>query len=469
MFNISRPTAAQSDEVASPDLCPNTFNQIITSCIGDTAPLYWGGFWSTGVTNYSVTNNEFPTNPFEPVNLIGGAISDGIVGQTVSSTPSQVEEYQLVWKVYPRDAGTASVTDSAGGPGAVVVSTASTNSASTDSAPQGANIATNTETDTGGNTVTNTITGTASVTDSTGGLSAGSLSTASTDSAHQETKITIDIGIGNTATNITTGVGSDSATLTSSGTNIGPTGGATVTDSGNLVSTGSSTLDGGGGTTAAPQQPVAPTSADTAIPSADTEVIAIVSSQAVSELFSSYINPSLTALASTLTTTSTDAQGSPFTMVIGPGGIAWTPVAHSTGSPDLQPPMDPPVNPNGISGVPTITATATICASSGASAAGVLIGAATATDSALLGAAFGGTNTITTLTAGNLDIIYHKETFPNLVGIPRPTTITTPVVETNRDGSHWTISAVIIIVHTDGSWWNGGIGGFGLKGPRCIW
>ncbi len=269
-----------------------------------------------------------------------------------------------------------------------------------------------------------------------------------------------------------TGVGSDYATLTSSGSNIGPTGGATVTDSGNLPSTGSSTLDGGGvglGTTAAPQQPVAPTSADTAIPSGDTRVIAIVSPQAVSELFAPYVIPSLTGLASTLTTTSTDAQGSPFTMVIGPGGTAWTPVAHSTGAPDLQPPMDPPVNPNGISGVPTITATATISASSGASAAEILIGAATATDSALLAAVFGGTNTITTLTAGSLDIIYHKETFPNLVGIPRPTTITTPVVETNRDGSHWTISAAIIIVHTDGSWWNGGIGGFGLEGPRCIW
>jgi len=63
MFNISRPTAAQRDEVISPDLCPNTFNQIITSCIGDTAPLYWGGFWSTGVTNYSVTNNESPPIP----------------------------------------------------------------------------------------------------------------------------------------------------------------------------------------------------------------------------------------------------------------------------------------------------------------------------------------------------------------------------------------------------------------------
>ncbi len=133
----------------------------------------------------------------------------------------------------------------------------------------------------------------ASATDSTGGLGAGSLSTVSTDSAHEETKTTIDTGIGNTATNITTGVGSDSATLTSSGTNIGPTGGATVTDSGNLVPTESSTLGGGGvglGTTAAPQQPVTPTSADTAIPSGDTEVIAIVSSQAVSEVFAPYLS-----------------------------------------------------------------------------------------------------------------------------------------------------------------------------------
>ncbi len=130
MFNISRPTAAQSDEVASPDLCPNTFNQIITSCIGDTAPLYWGGFWSSGVTNYSVTNNEFPTNPFKLVNLIEGAISDGIVGQTASSTASVggadasgggisivvegVSAASAASVNGSSHAGTASVTDSAG-------------------------------------------------------------------------------------------------------------------------------------------------------------------------------------------------------------------------------------------------------------------------------------------------------------------------------------------------------------------
>ena len=105
-----------------------------------------------------------PTNPFENVNLIGGAISDGIVGQTASSTASVggadasgggistgvegVSAASAASVNGSSDAGTASVTDSAGGPGAGVVSTASTDSASTDSAPQGANIAINTETDT---------------------------------------------------------------------------------------------------------------------------------------------------------------------------------------------------------------------------------------------------------------------------------------------------------------------------------
>ena len=47
---------------------------------------------------------------------------------------------------------------------------------------------------------------------------------------------------------------------------------------------------------------------------------------------------------------------------------------------------------------------------------------------------------------------FSKATFSNLASITAPMTMTTPVAETNRDGSVFTVSAAIIIVGPGGTW-----------------
>ncbi|KAL8731409.1 MAG: hypothetical protein Q9181_004310 [Wetmoreana brouardii] len=75
----------------------------------------------------------------------------------------------------------------------------------------------------------------------------------------------------------------------------------------------------------------------------------------------------------------------------------------------------------------------------------------------------------TTIIVGGTTLHYSKETIQSLSTITAPTTITTPMVETNKDGSKFTVSAAIIIVGPGGTWWNGGTSGFGIRGPSCIW
>ena len=470
-FNISRPTGIRSDEIVSPDQCLYTFNQIITSCISDAAPLYWGGYLSTGITVFSVTNNVFPANPLDAAYFPDVSSSTGVAAPNTALTASGGE--------YGLGIGTSSVigdpsTASAGsatenGSGGPASSTDSPSALSTGSGISGAV----------SSAVLSqgiyTATGINSATDS--GLTVDSA--VATDSSPSTISEADTYGGMTAATNTATGTESSNPSQTASAIDPGSNARGT-----NMASSNATVSFGNGGASVPSIGTLSVSLLDTdtalfSLPTGDTEVIATVSSQVVNEIFAPYIIQSLTGLISTLTSTSTDAQGSLITLVVGPGGIAWTPVAQSSGSPDLQPPLNPPPIAIGtpgrttmgqaMSGSPSASPGSTQSTFAPSMTTGVPIGAATAIDPAILSAAFAGTNMLTTLTAGSENIIYHKSTFSNLIGIPKPTTITTPVVETNRDGSHWTISAAIIIVNTDGSWWNGGIGGFGLKGPSCIW
>lgn len=60
MFNTSHPTNAHCDGVASLDTCPETSDQIIAFCIGNTAPIYCSRFWQGSTSNYSVTKKSSP-------------------------------------------------------------------------------------------------------------------------------------------------------------------------------------------------------------------------------------------------------------------------------------------------------------------------------------------------------------------------------------------------------------------------
>ncbi|KAL8712969.1 MAG: hypothetical protein Q9220_002829 [cf. Caloplaca sp. 1 TL-2023] len=61
-FNISHNVNAISRPIASPNLCPDTFNAILAQCVSGTG-TFWGGYNQGGIANYSITNHLYPENP----------------------------------------------------------------------------------------------------------------------------------------------------------------------------------------------------------------------------------------------------------------------------------------------------------------------------------------------------------------------------------------------------------------------
>ncbi|KAL8978798.1 MAG: hypothetical protein Q9205_005708 [Flavoplaca limonia] len=75
----------------------------------------------------------------------------------------------------------------------------------------------------------------------------------------------------------------------------------------------------------------------------------------------------------------------------------------------------------------------------------------------------------TAITAEGTPLQYSKTSYADLFTLTEFSTVTTPIPFTNKDGSSFIIPAAVVIVGPGGSWWNGGLGGFGLSGPSCIW
>lgn len=161
--------------------------------------------------------------------------------------------------------------------------------------------------------------------------------------------------------------------------------------------------------------------------SGETVLTTIVGAQTVVETFVPTIFPKFTSLASTITTTTLNAQQSLETVVIGPGGIAWAPLSQKpSGVPELSPPTILPVNvnapsitspsiPSTITSVPSIAPTGSTPISSNG-------GSAKAQSSVTN--AFG-TASETTLTVNGVTLPYSKATFSDLATITAPITVTT--------------------------------------------
>ncbi len=189
-----------------------------------------------------------------------------------------------------------------------------------------------------------------------------------------------------------------------------------------------------------PGQPSSPTS-NVPLPSGATVVTATIGSSTITETFVPTIVSGYASLASTLTTSTLNAQSSPVTFLIGPGGIEWTPLNLPSGSPGIPPPTVLPAAPN----APSLTQSSSIppTLTPGASPASY----ASVTD------AFANTaQSQTTVIAGGLTIPYAIATFPDLASITAVTTVTTAVTQTNKDGSKFSIPAAIIIVGPGGRW-----------------
>ncbi|KAL8673195.1 MAG: hypothetical protein Q9168_002387 [Polycauliona sp. 1 TL-2023] len=75
----------------------------------------------------------------------------------------------------------------------------------------------------------------------------------------------------------------------------------------------------------------------------------------------------------------------------------------------------------------------------------------------------------TSFLVGSTLLQYKKETIASLSTITADVTITTAIVATNKDSSPTTLPAAAIVVGPGGTWWNGGVDGFNVHGPPCIW
>ena len=155
-----------------------------------------------------------------------------------------------------------------------------------------------------------------------------------------------------------------------------------------------------------------------------TVVTGMVGSQTITEIFVPTTIPALVSLASTTTSVTTNAQSSIETLVIGPGGVAWTPLSQVP-SGIANPPTIPPDNINTASlipagGSPTMTSAPNICQSS------FVIASAT-TQSSASGAFDDPNQSETTIIIDCITLHYSKETIQSLSTITAPTTITTPM------------------------------------------
>lgn len=151
-----------------------------------------------------------------------------------------------------------------------------------------------------------------------------------------------------------------------------------------------------------------------------TVVTGTVGSQTVTETFVLTTMSVLTSLSSTVTTTTSDAESSLETLLVGPGGVARTPLSQlPSGVPQLPPPAvhlssvnqpgsSPKVTRAPITGQPSAATTSTAAPSSAS------------------GAFDNPNQSETTIIVGGTTLHYSKETIQSLSTITAPTTITTP-------------------------------------------
>lgn len=196
--------------------------------------------------------------------------------------------------------------------------------------------------------------------------------------------------------------------------------------------------------------------------SGGTIVIATLGSSVFTETFVPATISSYASLASTITTTTVGAQGSSVTFLIGPGGIKWTPVhLPSGGAPEVPPPsvlpagLKAPANKpsSGISVGSTDSPKSPSIDSPTTKPTGALPQGTPSKNYVSITDAFDKTaQSETTLVVGSVTEYWSKATFADLSTITAPQTVTTSLVQTNKDGSKSTVSAAIIIVGPGGRW-----------------
>lgn len=196
------------------------------------------------------------------------------------------------------------------------------------------------------------------------------------------------------------------------------------------------------------------------LPSEKTVVLVTHESTTLMETYAPAKISSYASLSSTISTTSLDSKGSPVPILIGPGGLEWTPIHQSSGLSHIPPPSIPPAEPDisATQNLPPASATGTLSSTPGPilpikTAPTTSVGATPSTAySSVTGAFDDSAQSETTLIVGSVTEHWTKATFADLSTITAPTTITTPIVQSNEDGSHSTLPPVPIIVGPKGVW-----------------
>ncbi|KAL8836757.1 MAG: hypothetical protein Q9170_002786 [Blastenia crenularia] len=320
-FNISHNVNAVSRPVASPNLCPDTFNDIFSTCVINQN--FWGGWVMDGGTNRSITNHIYPVN----------AISKGGAGSsTISSAASATGKPST---------GTQDTGSSTQGVGGTTTGDHLPGGSSTYAdQPHGTG---RSQGSTGGGSATDVIA------TSTGGPGSSSSSSA----ASGELPSTNPAGSGHsggqqTTSNVLSGSGQASGTEVGS-TNFqnpgttkpqasatGPSG-ASTKPAGSQHASGQQTLTGAG-TTKRPNLETTSPPSSMNLPSGATVVSATISGVTYSETFVPKTLSGYATLAGTITSSH---------LIIGPGGVVWVPLSQPSGTdPELSPPTVLLTNPN---------------------------------------------------------------------------------------------------------------------------
>ncbi len=197
------------------------------------------------------------------------------------------------------------------------------------------------------------------------------------------------------------------------------------------------------------------------LPSGGTVVVATLGSSILTETFVPATLSSYASLASTITTTTLGAHSSPVTILIGPGGVEWTPINLPSGVPEVTPPSVLPLGPNVSANRPSSSISAsstdnrklpTTISPTTTPPGAPPRGTASASYASITDAFDNTAQSETTLVVGGVTEHWSKATFADLTTITAPRTVTTSVVQTNKDGSKSTISAAVIIVGPGGRW-----------------
>ncbi|KAL8707115.1 MAG: hypothetical protein Q9220_007800, partial [cf. Caloplaca sp. 1 TL-2023] len=290
-FNTSHSTGIVNQQQASPNLCPDTYKAIFSTCVMNQQ--FWGGWILKSGTNHSITDYVYPKNPLplegetsstestatrstrSQTSDNGPTNSPGTSRNTQDSTPSSTGAQQ---SGSPTSRGQSSRT-----------STANTDQGTTSDAIPGS---TGTRTHT--NNLSDTSTGDA---DSTvqGQSTTGERSTSSDLSASQQT------GSRPSTTN-TNSVGRSSTSSDSQPSSI-------------------------------------------PLPFGGTVVYTTIGTRIYSETFVPTTYLGYTTIVSAFTTSTIDSHSSSVPVVIGPGGVAWVPFGQQSGTlQDLLPPTVLPTN-----------------------------------------------------------------------------------------------------------------------------